>query len=175
MIRSVAALVTSLAVAVWLGGLFALGAIAAPVVFAIVPLPASADAMTVVFRRFDLVATSCGAVVVLLETVRAVARGPAREFDPWPDRLRLPLSVLALASACVVSGFVSPRIAALHASGVVRARGAEGADLARLHDVAEWCGKAEVLLLLAFMALQVVSSVRMPTEKPTEKRRSPAG
>ena len=56
------------AIGVWLGGLVALGAIAAPVVFAIVPMPASADAMTVVFRRFDLVAMACAAVAIMEST-----------------------------------------------------------------------------------------------------------
>ena len=47
-------LVALLAIAVWLGGLLALGAVVAPVVFSMVSMPASADAMTTVFRRFDL-------------------------------------------------------------------------------------------------------------------------
>ena len=53
---AVASVIGALAVAVWLGGLLVLGAIAAPLVFANVSFPQSADAMTLVFRRFDTVA-----------------------------------------------------------------------------------------------------------------------
>ena len=65
-----------LAVAVWLGGLAALGAVAAPVVFSRVPWPSSADAMTIVFRRFDAVA-----MAALRSSWRP--RRVARWLGPW--------------------------------------------------------------------------------------------
>ena len=68
-------IVALLAVAVWLGGLTALGAVAAPVVFSTVPWPSSADAMTIVFRRFDAVAMACAAIVLATEAARAMG-GP---------------------------------------------------------------------------------------------------
>ena len=71
--RRTLAIVALLAVAVWLGGLVALGAVAAPVVFSTVPWPSSADAMSIVFRRFDAVAMACAAIVLATEAVRAVA------------------------------------------------------------------------------------------------------
>jgi putative copper export protein len=166
MIARAAAFVTSLALAVWFGGLLALGAVAAPVVFSVVPFPANADAMSVVFRRFDLVAVTCGAVVVFVESARAVSCALARTPESWMGRLRLPSSVLALALACVEAGVISPRIAALHASGAVRGIGASGAELSWLHEVAEVCGKTELVLLLVVLALQVISSAaaRPPSE-----------
>jgi len=71
--RRTLAIVALLAVAVWLGGLAALGAVAAPVVFSTVPWPSSADAMSIVFRRFDAVAMACAAIVLSTEAIRAVA------------------------------------------------------------------------------------------------------
>src|SRR5688572_13404979 len=64
-----------LALALWLGGLVVLGAIVAPTVFRIVPAPTSADAMTVVFRRFDVIAIAAGVVALVSEALFAL-RGP---------------------------------------------------------------------------------------------------
>ena len=144
---------SALAVALWLGGLVALGAIAAPVVFSVVPMPLSADAMTLVFRRFDLVAMGSAGVALACEAVRAVSRPPFARLD----HLRAAVTGMAAVAATYQGASVSPRIAALHASGAVRGLGAAGAELARLHDLAEACGKVEVALLLALVALQVVT------------------
>lgn len=152
LVRRSTAIVSLLAVAVWLGGLLALGAIAAPIVFSVVPLPASADAMTMVFRRFDLVAMTCAAVVLGAVATCALIRVP---FN-GSDRLRAGVSLVAAAVAVFEGTRVSPRIAALHAGGALRGVGSAGMELARLHDLAEWCGKAQVLLLMAVIALEVV-------------------
>jgi putative copper export protein len=153
-----------LAIAVWLGGLVALGALAAPVVFAIAPFPQNADAMTLVFRRFDLVAMSCGAVLLATEALRPTLR---MRFAPV-DHARAALSVVPAALAVYEATRVSPRIAELHAAGAVRGVGAAGVELARLHDVAEACGKAQLFLLAAVVALHVValSSRRTTTPQP---------
>ncbi|HEX3772507.1 MAG TPA: DUF4149 domain-containing protein [Polyangiaceae bacterium] len=153
-LRRALSTIAILAIAVWLGGLVALGALAAPVIFAMVPFPANADAMTIVFRRFDLVAMTCAAVVLATEAVRPMVRLPF-------DRLALARAgaSLAAALAAVYEGVrVSPRIADLHAAGAIRGVDAAGIELARLHDVAEWCGKTELLLLVAVVALHVVAS-----------------
>jgi hypothetical protein len=142
-----------LAIAVWLGGLLALGAIAAPVVFTVVPAPWSADAMTTVFRRFDLLAMACAAVVLGAEAVRVAARFPFAASDS----VRAGASALACALAVFEGTKVSPRIAALHGAGAIRGLGSDGMELARLHDIAEWCGKAQVMLLVGVVALHAVA------------------
>jgi hypothetical protein len=152
----VASVVALFAIAVWLGGLLALGAIAAPVVFSMVPMPTAADAMTVVFRRFDLVAMTCGAVVLLSEAIRAVRRAPLARRDV----ARAAVSVLAAAASVVQGMHVSPRIAELHAAGVSRGLGAEGIELARLHDLAELYGQAQVILLAVAITLHVATLSR---------------
>jgi hypothetical protein len=148
--------VALLAVAVWLGGLVALGALAAPVVFAIAPFPQNADAMTLVFRRFDLVAMTCGAVLLATEALRPTLR---LRFAPV-DHTRAGLSVVAAGLAVFEAMRVSSRIAELHATGAVRGVGAAGVELARLHDVAEACGKAQLVLLAAVVVLHVVTLSR---------------
>jgi uncharacterized protein DUF4149 len=151
-LRRVTAVVALLAVTVWLGGLLALGAIAAPVVFSVVPLPSSADAMTLVFRRFDRLVMACAAVVLGADAVRAAARVPFAVSG----RFRVGTSALASALAVFEGTSVSARIAALHSAGVLRGIGSGGLELARLHEVAEWCGKAQVALLVAFVVLEVI-------------------
>lgn len=145
--------VSALAVAVWLGGLAVLGAIVAPTVFAIVPMPHSADAMTVVFRRFDTVAMSCAALALAAEALRVALRVPFTRVDV----VRGVTTVFAAAVTTYEGANVSPQIAALHASGAIRGVGAAGIELGRLHDVAEACGKVSLALLIAVVALQVLS------------------
>lgn len=154
--RRVTASVSLVAVALWLGGLLALGAIVAPVVFSVVSMPSSADAMTIVFRRFDLIAMACAALVLASEAMRAVARVG---FAPV-DHARAAAGVVAAALAVFEGTHVSPRIAALHAGGAIRGLGAAGRELSHLHDIAELCGKTEVLLLVAIVVLHVVALTR---------------
>jgi len=76
-----AAVVSSLAAAIWLGGLLALGAIVAPTVFHNVSYPENANAMTLVFRRFDLVAMACAAAALAGEALRVALRVPSGRLD----------------------------------------------------------------------------------------------
>jgi hypothetical protein len=156
LLRRVVGSVALLAIAVWLGGLVALGALVAPVIFTHVSMPWSADAMTVVFQRFDSVAMSCAAVLLLTEAARAVARVPFARLD----HLRAALSVLAAVAAVYEGASVSPRIAALHAEGAVRGLGSAGMELSKLHDLAELLGKTEVALLVVLVVLHAVTSTR---------------
>jgi hypothetical protein len=168
MLRRVLSIAALFAIAVWLGGLIALGAIAAPIVFAIVPYPSSADAMTLVFRRFDVVAMGCAAVVLATEAVRGVGGiGGARFVRA--DHARAFASLLAAAAAVYEGVKVSPRIAALHAAGAIRGVDSAGLELARLHTRAEDCGKAQILLLAAVIALHGISL----SIAPSHPRRRP--
>jgi Domain of unknown function (DUF4149) len=151
LVQRIAATLALLAIAVWMGGLVALGALAAPVVFSTVPLALAADAMTVVFRRFDLVAMSCSAIVLATEAASVMGRAP---LGP-AARARVAVSVFAVALAVLQGLHVSPHIAALHAAGALRGTGAAGAELARWHDLAEACGKGQLALLAAAIALHV--------------------
>ena len=158
MLRRVTAVVAMLALAVWLGGLVALGALVAPVVFSRVSMPWSADAMTVIFQRFDSVAMASAAILLVTEAVRAIARVPFARVD----HLRAGVSVLAAAAAVYEGASVSPRIVMLHAEGAIRGMGSAGMELAKLHDMAELLGKTEVALLVVVVVLQVVTSTRHP-------------
>jgi putative copper export protein len=151
--RRITSIVAVLAAAVWLGGIVALGAVAAPIVFSRVAWPQNADAMSLVFHRFDAVAMVCAALVVASEVARATA---GARFTPL-DHGRGAASLLAAVAAFVEGVSVSPRIAALHAGGAVRGVNAAGLELAHLHGVAETLGKTEVGLLVVVLVLHVLS------------------
>jgi hypothetical protein len=149
---------TALAVvslALWLGGLMSLGAVAAPIVFRIVPAPLSGDAMGAVFRRFDALAVGCAVVVLGSEAVRIQARrhlGASR----W-DQLRAGACLAAAASAIYEAVVLSPGILSLHAAGAIRGFGSQGLELERLHDLAELTGKLEVTFCLLAIVLHVLT------------------
>ena len=145
-----------LALAVWAGGLLALGAVVAPIVFRVVPAPTSADAMTLVFRRFDVVAIVCAAVALVAEAAFAVRGGRVLRVD----LLRGLCVVVAAGLAITIGAWLSPAIADLHRGGAVRGVGEAGAALERLHHLAEGLSKAEILLLFATFVLSVAKASR---------------
>jgi hypothetical protein len=151
-VRRIASIVALLAAAIWLGGIVALGAVAAPVVFSRVSWPQNADAMSVVFRRFDTVAMTCAALVVATEVAQALAGARLARLE----YARGLASLLAAGAAAMEGLSVSPRIAALHAGGAIRGVNAGGLELAHLHGVAEALGKTEAILLAIVLALHVL-------------------
>jgi hypothetical protein len=118
--------------------------------------------MTLVFRRFDQVAMACGAIVLASEAARAIARVSFVRAD-WA---RVASSVAASALAIWQGEYVSPRIALLHMGGAIRGVGDAGAELSRLHDLAETLGKTQVLLLIVVVATQVVALTRAADPRP---------
>ena len=145
-----------LAVALWAGGLTVLGAVVAPTVFRIVPAPTSADAMTVVFGRFDGIAMTCAAVALVAEATLAVRGGKVTRLD----LVRGIAAVVAGALAIAVGAWLSPGIAALHRAGAVRGSGEPGLALERLHRLAETAGKGQLLLLVVVLVLVLVKVSR---------------
>jgi hypothetical protein len=151
-----AASVELLAIAIWAGGLTALGAVAAPLVFGIVPLPASADAMTAVFVRFDRIAMACAALALAAEAVLNVRGGKSTRLDV----ARGAALVLSGALAIIAGAWLSPAIAALHQAGAVRGVGDEGMALEHHHRIVEAAGKTELALLAIVVVLLVTKLAR---------------
>ncbi|HMI86758.1 MAG TPA: DUF4149 domain-containing protein [Polyangiaceae bacterium] len=158
-----AAIVAVMALAIWIGGLVALGACAAPLVFKIVPAPVSGEAMGAVFRRFDMIAISCAIVVLGCEAVRIWVREGSATTS---ERLRGLLAVTAAGAAIYGGVELSPSIVALHAAGAVRGLGENGVKLDRIHDLAEAVAKVEVTVGFFLLALQVSTLSRPKEEKP---------
>jgi uncharacterized membrane protein len=141
------------AAAVWLGGLLALGAIVAPIVFTAIPRPEAADAMTAVFSRFDVVAVVCVAAILATEALRATGKGRIGTAD----LARMATAAVGAALVLIEALWLTPAIVALHRGGALRGLGAAGLELERLHGLAEACGKAQAGFALALIALHVVT------------------
>jgi Domain of unknown function (DUF4149) len=143
-----------LAASLWLGGIVVLGAVVAPIVFRVVPAPTNADAMTLVFRRFDDVAVACAVVVLVAEAARASAEH-ARLGVSGVIRVGAALAGSALAAWQAFD--LAPKIEALHRGGAVRGVGALGAQLDAAHQLAEGEAKAQVFFVAAFLVASVLS------------------
>jgi putative copper export protein len=98
--------------AVWVGGLVVLGAVAAPAIFDVVGLRQVAEGRVLagaifgeILRRFHLVAYSCGAIVILTLITRAVLGPRPRQFA-----IRFSLAVVMLATTLYSGLIVSKRI-----------------------------------------------------------------
>src|SRR6185437_8499683 len=130
---TVALIVYLLSLVPWTGGLAILGAIVAPTVFHVVHAPESADAMTIVFRRFDAIAISCALLCLLAEAVLAWRGGKSLRVDV----ARCVALVGAAVCAITVGAWLSPAIHALHRGGAIRGAGVDGLELDRLHHIAE--------------------------------------
>jgi hypothetical protein len=149
-----------LSLVAWVGGLVALGTIAAPATFDVVAARQLSDGRVLagaifgeILRRFHHVAYLCGVVVPLSLAARAVLGPRPRRFA-----MRLGLAMVMLA-AMAYSGFVlSPRIEALQqATGVSPTSLPQGdprrVEFGRLHGLSAGVLLVPVLgglLLLAF-------------------------
>jgi hypothetical protein len=146
--------VTVLALALWLGGMITLGAVVAPIVFSIVPAPVNADAMTLVFRRFDVIAISSAAVVLFCEIWRSRITTELSRVDIARGVSLIGAGLLALYEGMIIS----PRVESLHRGGAVRGVGELGMQLESAHKAAEFVSKLEAFVLLVFILLYVVTS-----------------
>jgi hypothetical protein len=155
LVRLIAGSFALLATGVWLGGLLILGAVVAPTVFREVPAPSSADAMTIVFTRFDKIAMTSAAIVAVAEVVRVRSRasGQTAQRVTRIDIARLAVIATAGTLAVVQGMWLSPTIVALHRDGAIRGLGPLGERLERFHGWSETCGKTESLLLVGLVVL----------------------
>ncbi len=148
-----AATVGVLATGLVVGGMIALGACAAPAVFALTEAPSSGNAMGAAFARFDRLAIGASCVALGAEVVRTylTRREPPRL---WPRARRL--MGVALAGCVSIMGiYISPTINEMHARGVRRHEGDEGAQLDAIHKKAEMLGKIETVVGIALIGLHV--------------------
>lgn len=103
---------TVLAIAVWIGGLLALGAIAAPAIFDVIALRLGPDSRLLsgavfgeILKRFHPVTYGCGAVILLSLIIRAVLGPRPRRFA-----IRLTIAIVMLAAAMYSGMVLSSRI-----------------------------------------------------------------
>ncbi len=163
--------VAVIALGLWGGGLIALGACAAPLVFGLTPYPFSADAMGAVFARFDKIAVVAAIVVLGCEVVRSLLDTKRMGM---PRRVRLLararryLTMLAALLSIYGATQLTPEILRLHHADVRRGVGPDGELLEQLHRRAELVGKAVVPLAALLIGLHV-ATVRSARDEEEEE------
>jgi hypothetical protein len=167
LVDRIAATIAVVAAGVWVGGMVALGACAAPFVFRLTPAPFSGDAMGAAFARFDQIALGAAVVLLGAEVARTWAAG-ARGVAARGRRLT---AVLMAACAAYLGLSLTPHINQLHRDGALRGVGPVGAELDRIHHVAEAVGKAETALGVLLVALHVFT---LPARRPDDDAPAPA-
>ena len=152
-IDRVATTVAVLSVGLWVGGMIALGACAAPFVFEMTPAPASGYAMGAAFARFDQIAIGAAVFLLAAEVARTLVAG--RRSRSLAARVRRLLAVVMALGAVYTGLKITPRILQLHHDGARRGLGEGGAELERIHHSAERIGKAVTLAGVIVIALHV--------------------
>lgn len=138
---------------VWAGGLIALGACAAPLVFELTPYPHSGNAMTAVFARFDSIAVGLAVVVLGCEAARTLLAW--RSGQLLAARFRRYLAILAALGAVFSATRLTPAIQSLYSGGARRGFGEAGRQFEALHAQSEMVGKATVVIAVVLIFLHI--------------------
>ena len=153
----IAAIVAAIMLGVWMGGMLALGAVAAPMVFEFTPYPFSGRAMGAAFQRFDTIAILCSVILLGCEVGRTILTMKTPAARAWLPRLRR-YGAIVMALGAVYSGVrLSPGIMELHEQGARRNIGPEGEMLEQLHQQAELIGKIMLPLAVVLIALHILT------------------
>ncbi len=154
-VERIAASVAASVAGLWAGGLLALGAIAAPVVFSETPAPFSGNAMGQAFGRFDRVALIFSGLLLACEFTRTwMAEGGGKSTGA---RVRRTATMLLAAAAVYLAVVITPRIRTMHRDGVSRGVGEAGALMEALHRQATWAGKGITFLCIALVFLHIMT------------------
>ena len=163
LVDRVAASVAVLVTGVWIGGMIALGACAAPFVFEMTPAPMSGYAMGAAFGRFDQIAIGAAVLLLGAEVARTLVAG--RRSRTLAARARRLAAVLMALGAVYTGLRITPRITTLHHEGARRGLGEGGAELERIHRSAELIGKAVTLAGVVVITLHVFTlGLKRPEE-----------
>ena len=147
-----AEVIATLAVALWLGGILALGAFAAPEVFGQLPRETAGSVMGTIFAKFDRLVLVVAGVLVFAEAVRVLTEGV-------PGRLGLARLIMAgalVALALTSALWLGPSINEMFENGIRRGVGDAGAEMDRLHHLAELLGKVAFLCATAWLTLGII-------------------
>jgi len=153
-----AAVVAILGASVYVGGLFALGVCAAPMVFRMTPAPYSGDAMGAAFARFDQIAIGASIFALGAEVARTWAGGVRGRTVL--ARIRRSCAMFMAFAAAYVGLALTPRINEMHRAGVQRDNSPQGQVLEAVHRRAELVGKFGLGLGVGLIALSVFT-IRM--------------
>jgi hypothetical protein len=112
-VAALAEALTAIAVAGWIGGIFALGAFTARIVFRDLPRDLAAPAMSTIFRSFDGVVVACVVTVALATGARLIALG----MRGRADRVALVAATALVVLGALDVGYVHPGIERMFLQG----------------------------------------------------------
>jgi putative copper export protein len=104
---------TALALVAWVGGIFALGAFAARIVFRDLPRELAAPTMSTIFRSFDGVVVACVVIVAVTTGIRLIVVG----LRSRPDRIALVAGTALTILGALDVGYVHPGIERMFLEG----------------------------------------------------------
>ncbi len=165
--------VQMLGLALMAGGMLALGAFTAPVVFGHFPREAAAPMMAMIFRRYDLVLLGAMALVWLGEWLRWLSK--AQLVQSALKKLRYALLALLTGSLLYSTQVLNAEIERMNHAGLHRDLATpQGQRFERTHKLSEGFYKLELLgvalliLLTPFVSPRVGASLPSCPETPSE-------
>ena len=136
-----------------IGGLLALGAFTAPVLFRQFARPEAGLAMTVIFRRYDMVVLIAGLMVLAGEVFRIIAMGRFATGS-WIPGFRLGLLLALVASIVFSTQSLNPKLEALQkVEGYGTGQDTGSASFHALHKQSEQLSKLQLLLAVLVLAI----------------------
>ncbi len=143
----------SIGLALMAGGMLALGAFTAPVVFHTLPRDEAAPLMAQIFTRFDRVLQIALGLALLGEGLRRVAL-PALWMQGLWGKLRLATLGLLTVTLLYATVVVNPQIGAMNRAGVHRALNTvQGQRFEQTHRLSESLYKLDLLLIVLVLSL----------------------
>jgi uncharacterized membrane protein len=138
-----------------IGGTLALGAFTAPVLFQQFSRPEAGTAMTVIFRRYDVVLTVAFVLVIMGEALRlwhcqGCLMNPIISWLPTARVATTALLVIAMVLGLFV---LSPKLEALQTDTTLHTDNAKMAAFQSIHKQSEQVYKSKLLLGIILLAL----------------------
>lgn len=158
LVAAVAETAATLAMALWLGGLLALGAMAAPTVFRMLEGDSAGTVMGTIFGKFDRMVLVLAVVFTAAEATRIYV--DRDRLGGALARARLGLAAVLVILALISSLWLTPGINEMFAAGVRRGVGEAGQRMDRMHDWAETLGKVAALCAAAWIAIGIFTRRR---------------
>lgn len=137
--------------ALMIGGMLALGAFTAPVLFRAMPRPEAGEAMTLIFRRYDSVLLVGLGLVVLGEVLRLLSAG----LPTLTPVIGIRFGVMALLVGMMLYSIltVNPQIEAMQKAGVTHGATEEGKRFSETHQMSEKLYKIELAVAVVLLIL----------------------
>lgn len=141
----------NLGLALMAGGMLAIGAFCAPVIFKAFPRHEAGAALTVVFIRYDVVLLIAMGMVIIGEGLRIFSQHVVL-YHPIAY-IRYGLMFLLTIALVVSTQIVNPRIQQMQQHGVHPDASQEGIEFAKTHKLSENLYKFEMLLAAGLLLL----------------------